>query len=82
MKLEIRKKELYVIGGTVCLGDVLVDVDGEYKFFPNCNNGGYWSPEFMRAIADKMDELNKPLHDMIANDPQVNGQLGVAIEED
>lgn len=44
----------------VKLGDVLCDVDGEYKFFPVPERGGYWDALVMRQIADFVDALNVP----------------------
>jgi hypothetical protein len=40
------------------IGSVARDVDGKFYFWP-LNNGSAWSGYFMRAIADKLDELNK-----------------------
>lgn len=38
--------------------------DGYYYFFPNSTSGA-WAGWWMRQIADKLDELNKPWEDHI-----------------
>jgi len=44
----------------VYLGDVLKYEDGFYYFhFANDKNSGYWQAYVLRAIADKLDDLNK-----------------------
>jgi hypothetical protein len=41
----------------VKLGELLQDVDGFYKFFPE-SRAGYWEEAVMRDIADALDALN------------------------
>ena len=45
--------------------------DGYYHYWP-IKREGCWAAHAMRAIADKLDELNKPWHDKIMNDPVFN----------
>ena len=45
--------------------------DGYYHYWPT-QRGGCWASYAMRAIADKLDELNKPWNDQIMNDPVFN----------
>lgn len=40
----------------VLLGTLAPSVDGYYYYWPS--NQGAWSAESMRAIADKLDEIN------------------------
>lgn len=47
------------------------DVDGFYYFWPLKDEGGCWSDYALRAIADKLTEINKPWADKIANDPTI-----------
>lgn len=47
------------------LGFFDMDVDGYYYFMYGNNSKGYWSAHHLRNIADKIDELNKPLDDKI-----------------
>jgi hypothetical protein len=43
----------------VKLGEMLVNDDGYYVYFPELNEG-YWDAGMMRAIADTLDKLNAP----------------------
>lgn len=45
------------------LGELLQDVDGFLYFWPS--ESGCWNAHIMHAIADKLDELNKPWQDVI-----------------
>lgn len=50
----------------VYLGDAVLYEDGFFYFhFANDGNKGYWQAYILRAIADKLDELNKELRDYI-----------------
>lgn len=42
----------------VCLGNILADVDGYYKFWPDSNNG-YWDELLLDTISNKLKEMNK-----------------------
>jgi hypothetical protein len=41
------------------LGEVLLDIDGYFYFWPNISIGGAWTSPLLREIADKLDEMNK-----------------------
>jgi len=56
-KLPCDKKEVFYQNG-VLLGTVYREIDGYYVFLPKYN-GGYWKAFIMKAIADKIDGLNK-----------------------
>jgi len=43
----------------VMVGDIQMDVDGYYYYWP-IMKPGFWASHFMRAVADKLDELNAP----------------------
>ena len=46
-------------------GDFIISDDGFYHWFPKKSNGGYISAWLLRALADKLDELNKDWNDTI-----------------
>lgn len=50
-------KEVFHNNG-VYLGDFDEVVDGYYNFWPRLKHNGYWSAHVLRALADKLDELN------------------------
>ena len=43
----------------VYIGDFVAGDDGFYNYWPELN-GGYWSAEVMRTIANMLDEMNAP----------------------
>ena len=51
-----------VFDNGVILGDIYMEVDGFFVFWPNedVNKKGYWESWVFREIADKLDEMNKP----------------------
>lgn len=49
--------ELFFENG-IKLGEILCDVDGYYKFFPEVKSG-YWDTYVLREIADHVDKLNE-----------------------
>ena len=58
------------------LGEAYQEVDGYFYFEPNRSNVGFWMPHILRAIADKLDEINKPWNDMVERDLEAMRQLG------
>lgn len=48
----------------VYIGDFLRKEDGYFDFWPDLK-GGFWPSYMLRALADKLDELNKPWDDDI-----------------
>ena len=64
--LEKKKNNIYDVifyTGTF-LGTFQKDMDGYFKYWPPLRNG-YWSAHVLRAIADKLDELNKEWDDEV-----------------
>lgn len=62
------------------LGIFQQDVDCYFYFVPdNLTEGGYWSSWVLKAIADKLEELNKPWEDQIAqyfkDNPPINEEV-------
>lgn len=54
-------------GVNVWLGEIYQEVDGFYVFWPNHDRAGYWSQWMLRAISDKLAELNKAWSEEIEN---------------
>lgn len=48
------------------IGQAIIDVDGFYYFLPNTNNGGLWQSHVLKAIAEKLDDLNKEWNEHIS----------------
>lgn len=48
-----------VTGNQKLVGELIMDVDGYFYFWPEDNNGA-WSSYLLRQLADKIDEINKP----------------------
>lgn len=46
------------------VGELIMDVDGYFYFWPN-RSDGLWSSHIMRSIANKLDDINKPWNDEI-----------------
>lgn len=55
------------------IGEFLRKEDGFFDYWPT-QEAGYWPAYALRAIADKLDELNKDWADALARDPLINGQ--------
>ncbi len=64
--------KLYYENG-VYLGDVIADVDGYYKFWPDCKGGGYWDEHILRLICLHLEGMNKEWDEQIKNDPALGG---------
>ncbi len=49
----------------IAMKDIVTDVDGYRVWWPTSNQGGFpaWA---LRAIADELDRLNRPMDDEIA----------------
>lgn len=63
--IRLEGNDLFYENG-VKLGQILAKEDGFYDFWPELN-GGYWEAHVLRAIADKLDEMNKPWQEEIDN---------------
>jgi hypothetical protein len=59
------------------LGEAALDIDGFYYFLPNKNNGGLWHSHVLKAIAEKLDDLNKEWDENISKyfDEAANSQF-------
>lgn len=55
----------------VHIGEFVMMEDGYYHYWP-VKGEGCWGAYAMRAVADKLDELNKPWDDQVKNDPVFN----------
>jgi len=42
------------------IGEFIPEVDGLYVFYPTPKAAGFYSEELLRALADKLKELNAP----------------------
>ena len=49
---------------TVLVGTFEMDCDGFYYFYVS-DSPGSWTSYYLKVIADKLDEVNKPLNDLI-----------------
>ena len=58
--IEIKDNGNVYYSNGVLLGTILAKDDGYYDFWPLDYHGGYWPSHLMRAIADKLDEMNAP----------------------
>lgn len=52
----------------VYVGDILMDVDGFYKWGPK-ENGGYLDEWFLYCMFTKLKEMNKKWQEQLDNDP-------------
>lgn len=68
-ELRLENNKLLYING-VCLGEVLPDVDGYYKFWPDTTRGGYWNEYILTRIAKFLKDKNRSW------DRQVKRDLG------
>ena len=55
---------IYVGNSDRDIGYIYMEVDGYWVFMPKTGQG-HWDSYSLRAIADKLDELNKPWDDKI-----------------
>lgn len=56
-KIDIHKYNIRTNNGKL-IGELLMDVDGYFYFWPEDNNGA-WASHHLRELANKLDELNK-----------------------
>lgn len=66
MKLRLVKQNetFCVFFNEVFVGQFYQEVDGYYVYTSN-KNDGFVDAVFLRALADKLDEINKPWHDEV-----------------
>jgi hypothetical protein len=55
---------IYNFGGKI-IGEIYCEVDGYYVFNMDGFGGGSWDAKGLRAISDKLDEMNKPFDDQL-----------------
>lgn len=64
-KIQLRPSDIphqflaYVGEETNILGEIEQGDDGYYHFWPRRDRVGYWDTDFLRKLADVIDELNK-----------------------
>ena len=58
------KKKVYT-DNSLLVGTFEMDVDGFYNYWEDENLTGHWDSQTLRAIADKLDEVNKPFQEEI-----------------
>lgn len=65
------------------IGELVCDVDGYWKFFPSGTSGGYIPDYVMKAVLNKLDELNAYMNTEDATNPVSKdvGKHGVPSEE-
>jgi len=56
-KIDAHKYNIVTHNGKL-IGELLMDVDGYFYFWPEDNNGA-WSSSHLRELTNKLDELNK-----------------------
>jgi len=63
--LEKLNKDMYVLWSSPSkqkyLGDICFDISAGWVYITDEDNEGYLTSEFLRAIADRLDELNAKL---------------------
>lgn len=63
--LEKLNRDMYVLWSNPSrqkyLGDICFDISTGWVYCADEDNTGYYTSEFLRAIADKLDELNAEL---------------------
>lgn len=65
-KLYVYEGELYY--GMKRLGDVLVNDDGYYVWWPVLENRGYLDAKFLKDVAEVLDTMNKDWHTSLTAD--------------
>jgi hypothetical protein len=58
--INLNKRILVIHENGACCGELYCEVDGYYVYWPDESLQGCVSAEFLREIADKLDELNRP----------------------
>ncbi len=62
---DVERYSVLIEDTNKLLGFFDMNVDGYYYFIERSNSHGYWSSNHLRIIADKLDELNKPIYDKL-----------------
>lgn len=64
------------------IGRAIIEVDGFYYFLPNQNGGGLWQAYVLKAVAEKLDELNLEWDNKIKQYFEENGSILADEESD
>jgi hypothetical protein len=64
----------------VHMGDISRAHDFNYNFWPELKHGGFWPGHVLKAIVEKLEELNKPLDEELnewfeKNPPSPNDEI-------
>ena len=62
---EITENRLNVYFNRVHLGEFIRDHDGFFYYVDTVKDGGTWSSNSLKMIANKLDEINKPHEDLL-----------------
>jgi hypothetical protein len=69
LRLEKDSDSCYqVFVETAYIGDFLKDVDGYFYYWPPPNQGGCFVAWLLRALADKLDEINKDWNEQVGRE--------------
>jgi len=69
MKLSVKDSKCELDSGVgVCIGEVLMDVDGYYYFWPDHSSHGCWSAQLLQMVANELNDLNKKWDEVISNE--------------
>ena len=50
------------------VGCLAREIDGYYVYWPNIDNGGFMSQEFLAEIVENLKDLNQVWHEMVCRD--------------
>ena len=68
-KIDNQKYNMRTINGKL-IGELIMDVDGYFYFWPADNNGA-WAANHLRELANKLDELNKEWNKQVEKELKV-----------
>ena len=71
LKTNADKTKVFRADTLLYLGELYRDVDGFFYYAPP-ENGGVFSANFMRQMADKLDGMNKEWQEQITRDLRPN----------
>ena len=60
-------------------GELVQEIDGFYVYYPNPKSAGAYSEWFLRAVADKLQELNREYNDTLSGHGEHNAQQGESL---
>ena len=68
-KIDSQKYNMRTVNGKL-IGELIMDVDGYFYFWPEDNNGA-WASSHLRELANKLDELNKEWNTQVEKELKV-----------